>query len=165
MERKSQSLDPRVEIPKSNLGSVAEHSRLRILASSVLAMAGGALMVDGGLVNHSFLLSILNLAGGEASSLLDGVPGFALLLAISVVSMLIGLGGLTVVVGGIVIYARHITTGRLLVALGGGTGFVGLLISFGYTALTTGFTIAVSHSVYWVGLAIAIVARRIAKHA
>ena len=95
----------------------------------------------------------------------SGVSGFILLLAISIVSMLVGLGGFTVAIGGILILKRHLTTGRLLIALGGGTGFIGLLVSFGYTAATTGFGVAVIHSIYWVGLVMAIAARRVAKHA
>lgn len=141
------------------------HSRWRVTAGAVLALGGGALMVAGGLVNHSFLVSLLSLAGGEVNSYIGGVPGFVILLAVTVVSILVSLGGLTVMAGGLVIYAKHITTGRLLVALGGGGGFIGLLLSFGYTAFTAGYGVAVSHSGYWFGLIMAVFARRVTKRA
>jgi hypothetical protein len=144
---------------------LAAHSRLRVLAGAGLALGGGAMMAAGGLANHSFLVSLLDVAGGEASSYLGGASGLLIMLAVTVVSLLIGLGGLTVMAGGLVIYTRHITAGRLLVALGGGGGFVGLLLSFGYTAFTAGYSVAVSHSVYWLGLILAVFARRVTKRA
>jgi hypothetical protein len=128
-----------------------------------MAVVGGALMVSGGIANHSFLLSLLNLVGGRLSSDLGGIPGFVVVAALAAISLLISLGGLTVALGGAFIYAGHVTMGRTLIALGGGAGFLGLLISFGYVAVTSGFTDAVSHSVYWIGLVIAVVARRLAK--
>ncbi len=122
-------------------------------------------MAIGGVANHSFLLTLLSLIEANLSNYLSGTWLYLVQLSILVVSLLIGLGGLTVAAGGVLILTRHRTLGRLLIALGGGAGFLGLLISFGYTSFTMGITSALDHSIYWVGLILAVIARRIAKGA
>lgn len=144
---------------------MVQHSRPRLVASAVMAVAGGTLMVDGGFATHSFLLSILGVVQSGLGSLLGGLPAFVAEAAVAFVALLVGLGGFTVAVGGLLIYSGHITSGRLLIALGGGAGFVGLLVSFGYTAFTSGVAVALGHSLYWLGLVLAIAARRVAKKA
>ena len=135
------------------------------IASLALAVVGGAMMAFGGVANHSFLLTVLSLVQSNLTNYLSGTTLFIVQVSIVVISLLIGLGGLTVAAGGILIFTGHRTLGRLLIALGGGAGFLGLLISFGYTAFTVGVASALAHSIYWVGLILAVVARRIAKGA
>ena len=138
---------------------------VRKLASSALAIAGGALMVVGGVASHSFLLSILGLVDSNLPNYVSGIPLDLGQLSILVVSVLIGLGGITVIAGGVMILAGHVTVGRLLIMLGGGAGFLGLLVSFGYTAFTSGIANALGHAYYWIGLILAVVGRRVAKGA
>ena len=141
------------------------HRTLRRVTGSAMAVAGGALVTFGGVANHSFLLSILGLVDENLGGFLSGVPLYLVEASILAITVLIGLGVLTVIGGGVLIFVHHTTTGRLLIALGGGAGFLGLLLSFGYTAFSSGLADALGHSVYWIGLAVSVGARRIAKGA
>lgn len=122
-------------------------------------------MAGGGLVNHSFLLSLLGILSKELSIYIGGTTGEVASVAITTISILITLGGVTVAIGGLLILIKHVTTGRTFIALGGGAGFLGLLVSFGYVAFTSGVASAIDHSVYWIGVVLAVIARRVAKGA
>ncbi len=120
-------------------------------------------MVASGLGTRGFLLTALGLAETEIPHYLGGLAGLAASMAVTILVLLIALGGVTVILGGLSIFAGHATSGRLFILLGGGAGFLGLLISFGYTALAAGLATAVGHPEYWVGVALAVVARRVSR--
>jgi len=123
-------------------------------------------MVAGGYTSRGFLFTALGYAVPAISDYLKGLTANAAILAVSVLQLLIALGGVTVVIGGALILAHHIGTGRALVYLGGGTGLIGLLVSFGYTIYKLGGTGPVlAYAPYWVGLGMAVVARSLAKGA
>ncbi len=138
---------------------------VRVLASGILAVIGGFLMVLSGYISRGLLFTALGYAEKEIPDHLTGFASGAAILAITVLELIIALGGLAVVVGGVAILFRHTTTGSLLIYLGGGAGLFGLLISFGYTAYRLGVDPVVAYAPYWVGLAMAVVARRLAKGA
>ena len=123
-------------------------------------------MVLSGYSSRGFLYTALGYAVPQVSNLLSGMAAGAAVLAITVVELIIALGGVSVLVGGAAIMIVHTTTGRVLIYLGGGAGFLGLLVSFGYSVYRlNGLDPVQSYLPYWAGLAMAVVGRRLAKGA
>ena len=138
----------------------------RRYAAGALAVVGGLLMLASGYTSRGFLYTALGLGEPYLSDFLKGTELGAAVLAVTALELVTALGGLTVLVGGLIILARHTTTGRILVWLGGGAGFIGLLLGFGYTAYKLGGVGPVlAYLPYWIGLALAITGRRLAKGA
>ncbi len=132
--------------------------------AGILAIVGGILMLGSGYTSRSFLYLALGYTEPRLIDFLNGMVADAAVFAIAALELIIALGGVSVAVGGIIILARHSTTGRILIFLGGGAGFLGLLISFGYSTYKLGgLGPALSYLPYWVGLAFAVVGRRLAK--
>lgn len=136
---------------------------VRVWSSGILAIAGGVLMVASGFAARGLLFTTLNLVEGEIPQYLGGIVGLTATLVVSIIALLIALGGFTVALGGISFLMHHRTTGRLLILLGGGAGVLGLLVTFGYAAFRLGLGVALSYVPYWIGVALAIVARWMAK--
>ncbi|MDG6901697.1 MAG: hypothetical protein JRM80_07015 [Nitrososphaerota archaeon] len=129
-----------------------------------LAVTGGALMLASGYSSRGFLYTALGYAEPRFSDFLSGVELGVAVVAVSVLELVIALGGLTVLIGGFMVILRHTTTGRVLIWLGGGAGFLGLLIGFGYSAYRLGgLGPVLAYLPYWVGLALAVTGRRLAK--
>ena len=123
-------------------------------------------MLGSGYVSRGFLYSALGYAAPRLSDLLSGTELGAAVIAITVLELVVSLGGLAVLIGGLVILIHHTTVGRVLVYLGGGVGFLGLLGSFGYSAFKLGgLDPVLSYLPYWVGLVFAVMGRRLAKGA
>lgn len=142
---------------------MGEHSNFLIRASFVLALAGGLLMVASGFAAHGFMLSVLGDVASVVPKYIGGIAGVTAAVAIWIVSILIALGGVTVIIGAFLIFRRHVTLGRILLALGGGTGFIGFFISFAYVTLTAGISSALALAPYWLGLIFVIAAGRAAR--
>ena len=139
---------------------------LRRYFAGAVAAVGGLLMVLSGYSSRGFLYTALGYAVPQISNLLSGMAAGAAVLAITVVELIIALGGVSVLVGGAAILIGHTTTGRVLIYLGGGAGFLGLLVSFGYSVYRLGgIDPVLSYLPYWAGLAMAVVGRRLAKGA
>jgi hypothetical protein len=122
-------------------------------------------MVISGYAARGFLYQAL---GYVEPHVLDFGGSFANagVLAITLVQLVIGLGGLTVIAGGLIVLANHTSVGRVVILLGGAGGFLGLLISLGYSVYKGGGIDPILYYLpYWVGLAIAVVGRRLAKGA
>jgi len=123
-------------------------------------------MLGSGYASRGFLYTALGYAEPRISYFLNGFAAGTIVLVITMLELIIALGGLTVAVGGIIILARHSTIGRILIFLGGGAGFLGLLISFGYSTYKLGGLGPILSTLpYWLGLALAVVGRRLAKGA
>lgn len=123
-------------------------------------------MFGSGYVSRGFLYTALGLAVPRIPDILRGVEAGAVVVAITIVEVIIALGGLTVLAGGLVILLRHTTIGRILIFLGGGAGFLGLLVSFGYSVYKLGgLDPVLAYLPYWVGVVMAILARRMARGA
>jgi hypothetical protein len=139
-------------------------SSRRYLASG-LAIIGGALMVISGYAARGFLYQALGYAEPHVLDF-GGQLANAAVLAISLVQLVIGLGGLTVIAGGLIVLLNHTSIGRMVILLGGAGGFLGLLISFGYSVYRVGGIDPILYYLpYWVGLTVAIIGRRLAKGA
>ena len=137
---------------------------LRASLGGALAVFGGALMMLSGYVSRGFLFTALGYAVPEIPRLLSGMAASAAILAITLLELVVGLGGLTVLVGGLIILSRHAKVGRALIYLGGGAGFLGLLVSFGYSVYKLGgMDPVLAYLPYWVGLTMAVAGRRLAR--
>jgi hypothetical protein len=138
----------------------------RVYLAGGLAVAGGCLMLASGYTSRGFLYTALNLAEPRISDFLSGIAASMAVLAVTLLELVIALGGVTVIIGGVVLLTHHRTLGRTLVYLGGGAGFLGLLISFGYSAYKLGgIDPVLGYLPYWVGLALAVTGRWLAKGA
>ena len=139
---------------------------LKRYLAGALAAFGGLLMVLSGYSSRGFLYTALGNAAPEVSDFLSGMAQNAAVLAITMVELIIALGGVSVLIGGLIILLRHTTTGRVLIYLGGGAGFLGLIVSFGYSDyMLGGVDPVLSYLPYWIGLTMAVVGRRLAKDA
>jgi hypothetical protein len=136
---------------------------VRAWSSGILAITGGVLMVASGFASRGLLSTALNLVEGEIPHYLWGTVGLTATLVVSLIALLIALGGFTVVLGGFSFLMRHRTAGRLLVLLGGGAGILGLLVTFGFATFRLGLGVALGYAPYWIGVALAIFARWMAK--
>jgi len=138
----------------------------RLYAASALALVGGFLMLSSGYTSRGFLYTALNLSEPHITEFLRGIAANVAVLVVTILELVIALGGIAVTVGGLVILTNHTTMGRTLIYLGGGAGFLGLLVSLGYTAYRLGgISPILAYVPYWVGLAMAISGRWLAKGA
>jgi hypothetical protein len=135
-----------------------------VITSGSLAILGGALILFSGVKVQSFMLDAVQYVYAKESNVLPQslepvVRGF-----VFVVSVIIIFGGLLAIVGGIVVFTRHLTIGKVLIALGGGIGFAGLIFAVGYDVYAYGFSILSSRLYYWIGVVLATIARYILKY-
>jgi hypothetical protein len=79
--------------------------------------------------------------------------------------ILSSLGGLTVILGGYLVYKKHVGTGKLLIGLGAGVGIPWLLFILFTLAMTQKVTaVTAQHSILgWSGIILSFIARSIAK--
>jgi len=73
------------------------------------------------------------------------------------------LGGISVIIGGLLIAKDKIRTGKLFISLGAGLGLIGLLVSIIIAFMENNFTIGSFFSVGAIGLILSIVARLMVK--
>ncbi len=139
---------------------------IRAYAAGALAVVGGLLMLASGYSSRGFLYTALGFAEPRFSDFLSGAALGAAVIGVTVLELVIALGGLTVIAGGLMVILHHTTAGRVLIWLGGGAGFIGLLVGFGYSVYRLGgIDPVLAYLPYWAGLAMAIVGRRLAKGA
>jgi len=99
----------------------------------------------------------------KVSTLLPAMIQLIVGTCILALSVLIALGGITVILGGAAVLFQRRTLGRLLVAIGGGAGFIGLAIALGYVLITAGVASLLVHGEYWLGVLLAAVGRHLAR--
>ena len=73
------------------------------------------------------------------------------------------LGGISVIIGGLLIGKDKIGTGKLFISLGAGLGLIGLLVSIIIAFMENNFTVGSFFSVGAIGLILSIVARLMVK--
>lgn len=132
----------------------------RLVAGGLIAIVGGFLMIYSGYASHSLLYQAF---GTVVLPYLGGFAANTVSLIISVLELINALGGITVVIGGLVLISGHGRTGRIILLLGGGAGFLGLLATFGYSAYKLGFDQTLTYAPYWAGLVLVAIARRVSK--
>jgi hypothetical protein len=91
-------------------------------------------------------------------------PGNQVLEIVFVIIIFIAsLGGITVIIGGLLIGKNNVKTGKFLITLGAGMGLIGLLISIIIAFTQNSFTIGSFFSLGTIGLILSIIARMLAK--
>ena len=135
----------------------------RSLLVLVLSIFGGALLIVSGTSGpigiYAAILQNLPLIIKDQIVLLIAAATGLILVALS------SLGGLTVIVGGYLIYKSHVTTGKLMIGLGAGVGIPWLLfILFTLMATQELTPIITQHSITgWIGIIVSFIARLITK--
>ncbi len=134
--------------------------------AAILAYTSGTLLIlagatgSVGIVGTVIEYLIANLSGSAAADLLS-----IFLHALNVVA---DLGGISVIIGGSLIFNERITTGKIMITLGAGMGFLGFLLTLA-SAFLHGWTsvinllIIMTQSVGWIGVILAISAMLVAR--
>jgi hypothetical protein len=130
---------------------------IAIIAGLFLIVSG----VTGGTGIWGYILNlIVTLIGGEVAIIASYV-----LLALAILA---NLGGITVILGGIMFYIGHITTGRFLSSIGAGMGIFGFIILYllafygGWAYLIT-ITAQLINTIGGLGILLSIISSVIAK--
>jgi hypothetical protein len=133
------------------------------LLPSGLAILGGALLLISGTRGPI----------GIFLTILETIPLFIKDALIQTITAAVGLflvilsslGGFTVILGGYLVYKKHVGTGKLLIGLGAGVGIPWLLFILFTVAVTQELTaVTAEHSILgWVGLILSFIARSIAR--
>jgi hypothetical protein len=129
--------------------------------AGVLAVIAGLILIASGISSSSMLLTGLDYLDNHIGSSI-GTAGQSLLqLTIATVGFLVGLGGISAIVGGILLLRGHGSSGRFLIGLGGGTAIFGLLISIGEALFASGTSAPIFYqpyfALYWIGAILATV--------
>ena len=133
---------------------------LRPVAATVLALAGGALLivagVEGGLGLLGFLLEFL-------AQLTPAPYHLIIYYTLVILSFLASLGGATVMIGAYCVYVGRYSLGKFLMSIGSGTGVLGFLASIiprilqGPEALAA-FLMTMGSSASWIGTSLSVLA-------
>jgi hypothetical protein len=91
------------------------------------------------------------------------IDNFIVQIIFVVLIFIASLGGLSVIIGGLLIGKDRIGTGKLFITLGAGLGLIGLIISIIVAVMENNFTIGSFFSVGAIGLILSIVARLMVK--
>lgn len=145
--------------------SLVNSSLLISRISSIIAFLAGLLILVSGYNSRSFLLTILDLVKENVIYKLPFIANITILIAINILTVIISLGGFTVIAGAFALFYKHLAIGRFLIGIGAGTSFTAMLISFLYTLITIGLSGILLHLSYWVGIALAVISRRLARKA
>ncbi len=126
-------------------------------------MLGGAMVLASGVDFHGFTYEIIGLLQTKFLSFLPQLAQEAATLVADTLLLLMGLGGITIMAGGMLMMRGRVTLGKLLVMLGGGAGFIGLAVGLGYAIFSGGLLSVVGHAEFWLGLLLAAIGRRASK--
>jgi len=137
----------------------------RLALATLTALVGGSLLmasgVSGGLGLYGFLLSLLEeVLAPPYDAVVSCVMTFLTFLA--------SLGGLTVFLGGLLIYMGRLTTGKFLIRLGSGTGVLGYFAMLASRAIGGVeefklFLYSAASSLGWIGITFSVACLVLAK--
>ncbi len=91
------------------------------------------------------------------------VNNFVVQIIFAILIFIASLGGLSVIIGGLLIGRSKIVTGKLFIVLGAGLGLIGLIISIVVALMENNFTIGSFFSLGFLGLILSIFARLMVK--
>lgn len=130
---------------------------------AALALIGGTLLLYAGLSGNAGLWELV----GEAVKPFLEDPGQRAILevVIRILIVLAGLGGLSVIAGGVLVYYDKILLGKILIFLGAATGLIGIIIGVFVTVgrggtVTDYFVQGLNGTAGLVGVLLAYAARR-----
>jgi hypothetical protein len=128
----------------------------RNTAAMVLAIIAGALLILSGVDG----IGMWELIKGFVTSYL--IDHIAVQLIFAAVIFIASLGGVSVIIGGLLIGKERLTTGKLLVMLGTGMGIIGLAAAIVVDYESGNFAIENYLSLGMIGVILSIIARSIA---
>lgn len=129
----------------------------------ILSVFAGVLLIFSGTRGpiglYEAVLQNLPLIIGDPMIL--SIAGFVALIFI----ILSSLGGITVILGGVLVYKNHVKTGKLAMSIGAGVGILWFILTvFTIIAARDWTLITAEHSpIGWSGLILSFIARTIAK--
>ena len=133
-----------------------------------IAIIAGLILIASGVTSASLLLT----AAGRVNNYLGpsiGAGEIVVQVAIAALTYLVGLGGVSVVIGGILLLAKHGSAGRFLIGLGGGLAIFGLLFAMGEALYATGTSAPIFSQLYfgtyWIGAILATIAYFLSRRA
>ncbi len=127
----------------------------------IIAIIGGLLLV---ITGWTGMVGTLKFLKDVLASI--GISGSEAELVFKILIILAALGGITVILGGLLIYKNFFRSGRFLIMLGAGIGLIGLIIqaSLAYMNGTFGeFSAWASTSIQGLGVLLSIIATVISK--
>lgn len=130
--------------------------------AGILAITGGVLLSIGGWIGMINLLSIIKEIVVEEM----GIGNSSILLLFKILIFFAGLGGLSIIIGGMLVLKDEFDLGRILILLGVGVGVIGFVISVVVNWLNgslTNFYGYLFHTLEGVGLLLSIIASKGAK--
>ena len=124
----------------------------------VLAMLAGLFLLASGVTSGSILITGLNYVDTYLGPKI-GAGQLLVQLAIAALTIIVGFGGLLDILGGLLLWREHGTSGRFLIGLGGGTAILGLLFSMAEALYFSGLSAPVFYqpyfTLYWIGAILA----------
>src|SRR2546428_5489731 len=123
--------------------------------SGVLALIAGCDLIFSGYTSNPILLTFLMQISIPFAQYMTPTLLYWIELITSTLSILVGLGGFLVIIGGLLFFRKHKSLGKFLILLGGGIGILGLVFSMIEAYYLSGFSLVVFHAEYWVGIILA----------
>ncbi|MDA4128984.1 MAG: hypothetical protein OK422_05985 [Thaumarchaeota archaeon] len=123
-----------------------------------LGIVAGLILIVSGVTSASLLLTAVGYVDNYLGSSI-GAGQILVQVAIAALTYLVGLGGFSVVIGGILLLRKHGTAGRFLIGIGGGMAIFSLLFAMGEALYVTGTSAPIFRQVYfglyWIGAILA----------
>jgi hypothetical protein len=124
----------------------------------LLAMVAGLFLIASGVTSGSIIITGLNYVDTYLGPQI-GSGQILVQIAIAVFTLIVGFGGLLVILGGLLLWREHGSSGRFFIGLGGGTAILGLLFSMAEALYFSGLSAPVFHqtyfTLYWIGAILA----------
>lgn len=133
-----------------------------------IAIVAGLILIVSGVTSASLLLTAAGYADNYLGSKI-GAGEIVVQIAIAALTYLVGLGGVSVIIGGILFLAKHGSAGRFLIGLGGGLAIFGLLFAMGEALYATGTSAPIFRQIYfgtyWLGAILATISYFLSRRA
>jgi hypothetical protein len=124
-----------------------------------VAVIAGLILLASGVTSGSLLLTATDYLTKYFGPSIGSTGQSILQLAVWALTFLVGLGGISVIIGGALLLLKHGSLGRFLIGLGGGMAIFGLLFAMGEALYVTGPSAPIFSQIYfglyWVGAILA----------
>ena len=91
------------------------------------------------------------------------IDNIAVQIIFAILIFIASLGGVSVIIGGLLIGKNKVLAGKVIISLGAGMGLIGLIVSVVLAVAQNSFIIGAYTSVGGIGLILSIIARSVAK--
>ena len=133
--------------------------------AAVLAFVAGVLLIVAGSTGST---GIVGMALTFLIDYLDGPTGGLLSIVLKALNFIADLGGVSVIIGGALIYVERKRAGKFVIGIGAGMGLIGFIIIlisalFHGWAYTLSFLFIIFQSLGWIGAILSIAATLLAQ--